>query len=186
MSLRAKLWILGLFLLLLTGPAIYVVLSWSPENPLRFRVIERYKLGSHDDDKNAVVLMEIENVSDFPVLFFGAHVWQTDVRKGTLGTLSPHYQFDPLIQKRGGFIAIGGLQRVRALAIMNSDWNTDRGLGEPKVAYLWVSKTEGRFMEARDAVEKWLPYRLRSTLPKSREGRDETILESPRLKDSRP
>ena len=130
--------------------------------------------------------MEIENVSDFPVLLFGEHVWQTDVRKGTLGTLSPHHQFDPLIRQRGEVIAIGGLQRVRALAIMNPDWNTDKGLGEPKVSYLWVSKTEGKFMEGRAAVEKWLPYRLRSIFPRSREGRDETILEPPRLKDSRP
>ena len=177
MSRRTKLWTLGLTLLLLAGPVTLVVLSWSPENPLRFRAIGNHKLRTYRDQRSVLVLMEIENTSSFPLLLYQAEIRRADTREGNLGLLSPLNQFDPAIRDVGEVIKLEGSQRVRALAVMNRGWNDQAKLGGAKVKYVWFSETESRFARIWLSLRELLPGGLRGFVPQPEEGRDETPLE---------
>lgn len=68
MSRRTKLIITALFLVLVSIPVVYVVLTWSPAEPLRFRVVGDRTVETPRDGRTRRVLeIEIENTSMVPV-----------------------------------------------------------------------------------------------------------------------
>ncbi|QIF01960.1 hypothetical protein [Roseimicrobium sp. ORNL1] len=75
MSRRTKLVLLGIFLVLLAIPAVYFVLNWQPEKPLRFRLVSGADAGTGLPEGNRLVF-EIENTSAVPVYLEGIRLVQ--------------------------------------------------------------------------------------------------------------
>jgi hypothetical protein len=174
MSRRAKLWILGIFLLLLTGPVIYLALSWSPENPLRFRVVESQTTGASPASTDEAMLIEVENTTSFPLLLFFGEIVQEDARTKRLGLIRPRDQTEPGIRVSGtDGIELDGLQRVRLLATMEPDWRTRATQHGAKVKYIWVSETASWFAIQWGKMPSW----VRSFLPEFLAANDEVPLE---------
>ncbi|QIF01970.1 hypothetical protein [Roseimicrobium sp. ORNL1] len=92
MSRRVKLIITALFLVLLAIPTVYVILTWSPPNPLRFRLVgyeDPSRKGQFRD--SGKLNMIVENTSSVPVYV----VWATMKRAG-----NPDSVADPFSQLR--------------------------------------------------------------------------------------
>lgn len=179
MTRRTKLWILVPALLVVTALAVYMALAWSPEDPLRFRVIEKYMSGAKDSTTSAIVVLEIVNTSDFPLRLFRAHICTSDIRKLALGNLGPECQVDPSIFEGGGeFIELEGGERVRVLASVIPTWNNEAAKAGARVDYLWISKIEYRFASLWMPMKERLPNKVRGFVPEPESSRDQVVLES--------
>ncbi|HSI64059.1 MAG TPA: hypothetical protein VLE43_13105 [Candidatus Saccharimonadia bacterium] len=156
-----------------------MALAWSPEDPLRFRVIEKYMSGAKDSTTSAIVVLEIVNTSDFPLRLFRAHICTSDIRKLALGNLGPECQVDPSIFEGGGeFIELEGGERVRVLASVIPTWNNEAAKAGARVDYLWISKIEYRFASLWMPMKERLPNKVRGFVPEPESSRDQVVLES--------
>ena len=66
MSRRTKLIILALFLVLLAIPTAYLALTWSPDNPLRFRLVSQ-KISVDDPFKHLSMQVEVQNTESVAI-----------------------------------------------------------------------------------------------------------------------
>lgn len=83
MSRRAAFWIMVLFLGLTGIPMVYCILTWSPPEPLRFRITR--DLGASSTSPLAAparplreLEVEVENTRNVTIQFHGATVWVPD------------------------------------------------------------------------------------------------------------
>ena len=70
MSRRTKLLITTIFLVLLAIPAVYLVLTWSPERPLRFRLVDLPPPLPIQDSALQYLDCEVENTSAVPIFLY--------------------------------------------------------------------------------------------------------------------
>jgi hypothetical protein len=69
MSRRTKLLITALFFVLLAIPAVYVILSWSPHEPWRARLVA---VQDHQGGEKKNLVVEVENTSSVPLCIYMA------------------------------------------------------------------------------------------------------------------
>jgi hypothetical protein len=177
MSRRTKLWIAAVFALLMTGPLVYLRLAWSPENPLRFRVVDLQAAASADPSFSQNVVFEMENTTSFPLVFLGAELGRKDMRILTMGSIRMRDQDSSLINAEGKGIELRGGQRIRVVADMNTYWHLHATEHGAKVEYYWCSAAEYWFSLRLAKVCSPLPQRFWRFIPHPSPSRDMTPLE---------
>ncbi|QIF01976.1 hypothetical protein [Roseimicrobium sp. ORNL1] len=85
MSRRSAIWIMVLFLGLTGIPMVYCILTWSPAEPLRFRITRDLGTGTSSTSQLAAFArplreleVEVENTRGVTIQFHGATVWVPD------------------------------------------------------------------------------------------------------------
>ncbi|MEZ0276097.1 MAG: hypothetical protein ACAH88_14410 [Roseimicrobium sp.] len=161
MSRRTKLILAALFLILLAIPAVYVILTWSTPNPLRFRVVgyeEPSRVGQFRD--SGKLHMIVENTSGVPVHF----EWAT-LKKGhnATGTSDPF----------GGDWSVYGLDGRNDMIIppysslpcfstVPQDEYPASAFENIELFYTWMSGTRAKASEARNWLYLHAPEFVRS------------------------
>lgn len=178
MSRRTKLWIAAVFVLLMSGPIIYLSLAWSPENPLRFRVVDP-QAASQD------AVFEVENTTSFPMVLRGAELGRQDLRTMNLGDVRTRTQDPSLLNADGTSIELKGGQRIRVVANMSEAWHRDATEHGAKVEYYWCSAAEYWVTMRLEKVSIFVPERIWGFIPQPKLSRDTIPLE-PFAKDNGP
>ncbi|QIF01966.1 hypothetical protein [Roseimicrobium sp. ORNL1] len=170
MSRRTKLIITALFLVLLAIPVVYAVLTWRPQNPLRFRQLGESVLR---DETGKVYysrkLLEVRNISVAPVLCLsGTYSWESPEGEGTffaswsLGGSTIEERFIP----PGGAIQI----ELDPPNLMPAEYSKHRQAGEQRsgegrVHYRWGSRVQASTSSACLWISEKLPESMWNLVP---------------------
>ncbi|RBP45425.1 hypothetical protein DES53_103424 [Roseimicrobium gellanilyticum] len=185
MSRRVKWWIAAIFLLLLTGPVVYLALAWSPENPLRFRVTDPLTAAAADPTYPQLVEIEVENTTRFPLVFFMADVGREDMRISTLGNIHLRDQQPSVLNRDAMGVELRGGQRTRLVADMSTQWHREASDHGAKVKYHWCSGAEYWLVMRLAKVVMILPDSVQRFIPSPRPSTDTTPLD-PFARDEKP
>jgi hypothetical protein len=165
MSRRTKLLVTAVFLVLLAVPAVYLVLSWAPPSPLRFRVLsERVE---HSGKPVKILEIEVLNTSGItPVEFEGA-----------LWGVSPGESHGEMIAFLYTDAEIDGPQYIyphspnRYTAVLGGEGyladpsHLDIPIRKISVDYRWASRTKSWVMKARNHLCMLLPPGVEDYIP---------------------
>jgi hypothetical protein len=157
MSRRAKLLLTALFLVLLGIPMVYLFLSWEPENPLRFRLLEE-KVVIDPDGKNchAIVRMEVRNTSLAAVQF----IWGTFTGESSAGEVIFQAAITDYIPSRGTIqmeiSSVDFLTTADLRLVHPGEFHIKEG----SMQYEWSSRSQAWAGTACD----WLRMRLPASL----------------------
>lgn len=177
MSRRAKRWIAAIFVLLTTGLMVYLTLAWSPDNPLRFRVVHPRGAAAADPSVPQEVVVEVENTTSFPLLFITADVGREDIHMMNMGSIRMHGQTPALLNAEGTGMELKGGQRILVVANMSKAWHRDATEYGARVRYRWCSKAEYWFTMRWVQVATLLPQRLWEFIPYPTPSNDNVPLE---------
>jgi hypothetical protein len=184
MSRRTKIIIATFFLVLLAIPAVYTVLTWRPENPLRFRIVKDQGLQKPYMPGRGPVqtfVVEVKNASSVPVELFGAFLHQqTSVARSSRDMIGEMYA-EPLLLPHlipsedygTGSIPPGGTVYLLA----NVAQSMDIRLGEVQVSYTWVSRTKGNCVGWSNRIIEHLPSNIQDRTPRIELTKDEATLD---------
>ncbi|QIF04573.1 hypothetical protein [Roseimicrobium sp. ORNL1] len=165
MSRRTKLWIVAVFVLLMSGPVTYLALCWSHENPLRFRVRDPLAAAAADPTYPQLVEIEVENTSRYPLVFLMADVGREDMRISTLGNIHLRDQPPSVLNRAATGVELKGGQRVCLIADLSTHWYREAAEHGAKVKYHWCSAAEfwlgtrwgGWVMNYPDSIRQFVP-----------------------------
>lgn len=168
MSRRAKLLITALFLMLLmllAIPVVYTVLTWRPENPLRFHVVgERIEQVPPYEEKIRVLTLEVENTAPTSIVLGYGYVELAGVRNkprilGMLGgLLEAKHAFDlPM--------TIGPRQTVPCELMFDEGVPHDTLLEDVMVDYSWRSASLKRVQNFSLWLHEHLPESIHRHVP---------------------
>ncbi|RBP36969.1 hypothetical protein DES53_115110 [Roseimicrobium gellanilyticum] len=151
MSRRAKLIILAIFLVLLAIPAAYVALTWSPGNPLRFRLEP-----DTSQKDGGTFIIAIENTSATTVEFL--YLWSSFT-----GDLSPDSSgFRQMSSPMFASIPPRSTHRT-SLRVTRAE--LDAYAGRHWVEYMWRSWVNAQAVQAVSWLREHSPASLHSYLP---------------------
>jgi hypothetical protein len=179
MSRRTKLWIAAVFVLLISGPIVYLALAWSPDNPLRFRVVDPHAAASADPSDRQNVVVEVENTSSFPLVFRGAELGQQDMRTMTMGEIDllTRVQDPSLLDAEGNGMELIGGQRIHVVANMSIAWHRDATKHGANVEYYWRSAAKNWVAMRFEEVRAFVPERIWEFIPQPELNKNFTPLE---------
>ncbi|RBP36933.1 hypothetical protein DES53_11574 [Roseimicrobium gellanilyticum] len=178
MSRRTKLIILGIFLVLLSIPGIYLFLTWEVEKPLRFRLVGK-ELESiiGTAESGDFVRIEVINTTATGVEMTAAGVEDGDAPPGTtFAGIIHHMDARPLpgssasesmLSAHGHFIFFMKLEK------------TDNPVNQQnlRIAYGYLTRSKRRALALHDAIEPYLPKFLEGRIPLPVESYEQTLLE---------
>jgi hypothetical protein len=152
MSRRTKLLIAALFLVLLSIPVGYILLTWSPANPLRFRLIGPEPSAGQVVNETTWYEIEVRNTSCVDIQMFDTNVISLDptgkpLRSiGTLQTrtTSPLYYW--------GYTSVPAYGTIRSRTLIADQDIPYITAGDVRVNYNCVSQTRHLWMN----VQRWI------------------------------
>jgi hypothetical protein len=177
MSRHTRLWLSAVFVLLMTGPIIYLVASWSPENPLRFRVVDPKTEAAADPTYPQLVEIEVENTTRFPLVFLMAEVGRQDMRIMTLGGIYLRDQQPSVLNRDATGVELRGGERVRLVADLSTNWYREAAEHHGKVKYHWCSAAEFWLGTRWGKLVANLPAGMQGFIPHPEPSRDSTPLD---------
>ncbi|QIF01952.1 hypothetical protein [Roseimicrobium sp. ORNL1] len=168
MSHRTKLIIAAIFLVLIAIPAAYVIRTWHPTNPLRFRFSEVHP---EADLKKGIrkITVTVENASDAPVQLYGASIevpnskGRAPERAGFCGPWS-HSSIGGA-SRPVRFVVVPARGTTRITAELRTEYMTDGKSGRLQVTYHWMSVTKSKSAGLFKWIHGGSPQWLRSLSP---------------------
>lgn len=177
MPRRAKIWICAVFVLLMAGLLVYLRLAWSPNNPLRFRVVDPQAVAAANASVYHRVVIEVENTSNFPLVLYVGEIGRSDWRTKTLGSIWPFDQDRSLLDASGDCIKLGGREHIQVAAGMNGEWHKRATEHGADVRYVWCSTAEHWVGKQWHRITQKIPDRVRESLPYPKQSVDTAPLE---------
>ncbi|RBP36935.1 hypothetical protein DES53_11576 [Roseimicrobium gellanilyticum] len=167
MSRRAKLITLGIFFLLGIGTATLLWITWSPENPLRFRVLSEHLEHSPSYKEPLRVLeVEMENTSVATIMVrYGYLDYARD--EGDTGKPAGLGMLGSLIEQKAVYALpaiIPSRRTIRHRLVFEEDVPKDTPYREVVVDYAWSSRTREMVWRGSQWLYGVLPESLGSRL----------------------
>lgn len=185
MSRRTKLIILGIFLVLLAIPVVYVAISWHPSNSLQFRLKSIVVFPEDKSDPGvrriSLCVVTVENRHSFPMYFYGGEVSaphaQTVSRDSILGLMFTEDMSGRLgaLHSAQGRVLIPAHSEIQVTCLLGSAFRDSIQEDSLFVQYGWQSHTRDLVAEAvywiwyhgppqaREIIPE--PHRIRETAP---------------------
>ncbi|MEZ0275525.1 MAG: hypothetical protein ACAH88_11530 [Roseimicrobium sp.] len=186
MSRSTKYIIAAVFLVLLSIPVVYVVLTWHPRSPLTFRLVGQEMKTDRDGFPLRVLDIEITNSSEVPISLHAAMVHDgphISLERGYLGEVRPEFDVDRRVMVPFTVPARGSIRRPAALHAEIEQVP----VGEIHIAYIWNSRTRQSAVKCWFWLDDRMPVLSKlSQFPYS-PCRDTTpLIVSPKVIDHRP
>ena len=191
MSRRTKLLIAALFLVLLGIPAVYAILTWRPENPLRFRLGTLHRSPESLADRQSHrrhgprtrVSVVVENTSAVPIYMLS--MWNSDDGdEGELRNYRPD-TFTPVQnarKRRQAWLLISAHSSIEPPCTMDAKSIAPAEQGTLSMHYLWYSSTRYRVANACHWLYERSPASLQPIIPFLAMDMDAAPLAPPSLK----
>ncbi|RBP36956.1 hypothetical protein DES53_11597 [Roseimicrobium gellanilyticum] len=157
MSRRTKVLITALFLALLSVPIVYAIVAWSPERPLRFRVIPddgRYREYRYDNSMR-VYDVEVVNTSAAAIHLDGGSIHVKNAVGGLMpGSLGYLDRASGTKLASGQYVALSvpAHSTVRGHACVHENFAPLFTSGRAVIKYTWVSNVRERAVRAMNAA----------------------------------
>lgn len=167
MSRRTKLLIIGLFLVPLGIIVAHGILTWRPENPLRFRVVTIQGAPARFAEYTTQLGVHVENSSSATIYLKSAHILSRDGSDWGKG----HHGFSEWagegvrVGEELEFISIPPHSSIRANLFVTEDRMEDAKAGRLSVRYFWISSTRDTMASACLWLYGHCPERFQSSLP---------------------
>ncbi|RBP36991.1 hypothetical protein DES53_115132 [Roseimicrobium gellanilyticum] len=156
MSRRTKLIILGLFLVLLAIPAIYVALTWRISRPVHFRLMHLYPEEHQDEFGFRMVRMRVENTNSMPIhVYFVRLEFTGDTPELTMippGTIDPRHQKEAGTHAEAGAFILPPGRAILATASLQANLVKEAKQGRLSANYYALSQTQKQV----SSVFNWL------------------------------
>ena len=163
MSRRTKLLIAASFLVLLGIPVVYLVLTWSPVNPLEARLISSPGPASASDSGDGIAtpfIIEVKNTSPVPI-----HAFDSCVH---LRTVPEYLILNVAVYRPDHDFASGDMQclpippgEVRVCEAYYTDDHSPRlPITDAVVEFTWTTETRIRVYDAADWLKRLVPSLL--------------------------
>jgi hypothetical protein len=181
MSRRAKLIIVAIFLALLSVPAVYLGLTWHPQNPLRFITTP----GEHAPvalGSEVMVPLTIENTSRAPIHLLVASFFDTSHTgkfDDSLGVITPELQINSGINTSPEYILIPASGQFACIAMLDHASYARLRSGSAQIEYLWASRIKYQAIEALDHLRTSLSPAWYHFVPAPTIGQDRASVQLP-------
>jgi hypothetical protein len=172
MSRRTKLIILVVFLALLGIPVAYVALTWSPNNLLRFVLVEPpTTIIDPDGNSRRLLKIRVENTGTLPIPVDSASVCSAcwgNMPTGVYSGIDLGFEYigrasQPVTIRPGG--AVQGETQLLELDLGDTPEDRAATMRSLHIHYHWASNTKRKIAKLVGAAKDLLPDGLRHYLP---------------------
>jgi hypothetical protein len=178
MSRRTKLTITTLFLVLLGIPVVYLAFTWSPVEPLRFRLLSLHPLPA--DTSRELLEIEVTNTSAVPIHLFMAVLQRDSATGGVEEVLalsaSKGHSASPSAATTGGSSSI----RIPAHSTVKCEAEIDHVAnvqGSARMNHTWISHPKYLTYKMVIGLYPYVPESLYHYIPRPQFSESDALLE---------